>query len=294
MTRKAESTIFYSELIRLSRRAGGSHETLTSREKTLNQFVEFLRDNGIRLQKVENIKLKHVKQWIYNQKQQEISVRTLQNRLSHIRSVLTEGGSKFVTDHHFTNESLIGEKSSRQGTKRAISDEHFRKIIENADRISPGLGALLRLERRLGLRSMEALRSIPSLKTWMKNIKEGKPIEIIYGTKGGRKRVTDPPDLGQAYNAVRRALNVLGENGGKWFEKSTDLKSAERLMRKTAREAGLHGAESMHSLRYAFTRERYEKYLTEGLSEKESLAATSMDLGHGDGRGRWVKSVYLK
>ncbi|KAA0646244.1 DNA-binding protein, partial [Escherichia coli] len=27
-------------------------------------------------------------------------------------------------------------------------------------------------------------------------------------------------------------------------------------------------------------------------SEKESLALTATDLGHGDGRGRWVKQVY--
>lgn len=26
----------------------------------------------------------------------------------------------------------------------------------------------------------------------------------------------------------------------------------------------------------------------------EALARTSMDLGHGDGRGRWVKMIYLR
>ena len=32
--------------------------------------------------------------------------------------------------------------------------------------------------------------------------------------------------------------------------------------------------------------------LAQGFSEKESLALTATDLGHGDGRGRWVKQVY--
>jgi hypothetical protein len=49
-----------------------------------------------------------------------------------------------------------------------------------------------------------------------------------------------------------------------------------------------------HSLRYAFARERVEAYLQNGIPMAEALARTSMDLGHGDGRGRWVKMVYLR
>ncbi|EKS5420629.1 hypothetical protein QB964_004331 [Salmonella enterica] len=32
--------------------------------------------------------------------------------------------------------------------------------------------------------------------------------------------------------------------------------------------------------------------LAQGVSEKEALAMTAMDLGHGDGRGRYVAQVY--
>jgi hypothetical protein len=32
----------------------------------------------------------------------------------------------------------------------------------------------------------------------------------------------------------------------------------------------------------------------EGIALREALARTSLDLGHGDGRGRWVKMVYLR
>lgn len=294
MNRKADSGLFYSELIRLSRRVGGSHETLSSREKTLRQFTDFLQDKGIRLQDPGTIKLKHVKQWIDLQKSEGISVRTLQNRLSHLRGVCELGGCKWLNDPHASNELLIGSKASRGGTKRAISDQVFRILIEKADQISPGLGAILRLERHLGLRSMEALRSPSSLKSWANQIKYGRPLEVIFGTKGGKKRSVDVPDAGQAFNAIRRAINVLRQNEGRWFENASDLKSAERIMRKMAREAGLSGAQSMHSLRYAFARERFERYQTEGMSQKEALAATSMDLGHGDGRGRYIEYVYLR
>lgn len=33
-------------------------------------------------------------------------------------------------------------------------------------------------------------------------------------------------------------------------------------------------------------------YEAAGYSHHEALAMTSLDLGHGDGRGRWVKTVY--
>ncbi|BEJ32923.1 hypothetical protein OIPHN330_15430 [Citrobacter freundii] len=33
-------------------------------------------------------------------------------------------------------------------------------------------------------------------------------------------------------------------------------------------------------------------YLAQGFSEKEALALTAMDLGYGDGRGRYVAQVY--
>ncbi|SPX19995.1 DNA-binding prophage protein [Escherichia coli] len=64
---------------------------------------------------------------------------------------------------------------------------------------------------------------------------------------------------------------------------------------------GLTGKYSPHSLRYAWAQDdirRYlaqddiRRYLAQGFSEKEALAMVAMDLGHGDGRGRWVKQVY--
>ncbi|MBQ3300601.1 MAG: hypothetical protein IJH04_00345 [Eggerthellaceae bacterium] len=49
-----------------------------------------------------------------------------------------------------------------------------------------------------------------------------------------------------------------------------------------------------HALRYTFAHDQYRLYRAEGSSHRETLAALSKDLGHGDGRGRWVKIVYLR
>jgi hypothetical protein len=40
--------------------------------------------------------------------------------------------------------------------------------------------------------------------------------------------------------------------------------------------------------------DQYKHYLAVGCSEKVALARTSNDLGHGDGRGRWVFNNYIR
>ncbi|CAM3375846.1 hypothetical protein XNC1_3480 [Xenorhabdus nematophila ATCC 19061] len=42
------------------------------------------------------------------------------------------------------------------------------------------------------------------------------------------------------------------------------------------------------------TRQAGAHYKTQGFSEREALAQVSMDLGHGDGRGRYIRQVYYQ
>jgi hypothetical protein len=61
-----------------------------------------------------------------------------------------------------------------------------------------------------------------------------------------------------------------------------------------ARALGLKDKETMHSLRYAFAQDQLVRYESHGFSKEEALALVSCDLGHGDGRGRYVEQVYIK
>ena len=79
---------------------------------------------------------------------------------------------------------------------------------------------------------------------------------------------------------MREALHVLGTQGR--LAQGKRLKQAEAWYRNAMHRLGVQG----HSLRYAFARERVEAYLAAGIPMAEALARTSMDLGHGDGRGR--------
>lgn len=71
---------------------------------------------------------------------------------------------------------------------------------------------------------------------------------------------------------------------------TTGLKQALGIYRNACYRAGIQS----HSARYAFAKERMQVYRNEGYSEREARAATSQDLGHGDGRGRFIASVYAR
>jgi hypothetical protein len=119
-------------------------------------------------------------------------------------------------------------------------------------------------------------------------------VRIIEGTKGGRARDVHPADLNRALTAIERAQATLKALGRRYLVTRADgsatsgLKQALGIYRNVCHRAGVQS----HAARYAFTQERMQAYRSDGLSEREARAATSLDLGHGDGRGRYVASVY--
>ena len=113
----------------------------------------------------------------------------------------------------------------------------------------------------------------------------------MFGTKGGRPRYTTVLDTGAVRKALEKALLVADRHNGRLIDKP-DLKMALESWHKQVIKVGLKGEFSPHSLRYAWAQDAIRHYLAQGFSEKESLALTATDLGHGDGRGRWVKQVY--
>jgi aspartate aminotransferase-like enzyme len=91
-----------------------------------------------------------------------------------------------------------------------------------------------------------------------------------------------------ALHAVREALSVLRTEGR--LAQGAALKQATMWYRSAMHRLGVQ----RHALRYSWARERVNAYLADGIALREALARTSMDLGHGDVRGRWVKMVYWR
>jgi hypothetical protein len=176
----------------------------------------------------------------------------------------------------------------------AISDAQYQQIYALALQKNPGLAAAIGLARTLGLRSEEAVQSIHSLQTWHTALQQGDhKLKIVFGTKGGRERFTTVIDRQQTQQAVLFALSVAAQQNGKLIDKP-NLKQAMTYWRNHTRAIGLRGQISPHSLRYAFAQQDIIHYQQQGYSRKETLALTSMDLGHGDNRGAYVKQVYSR
>lgn len=282
------------EMKRLARQAGGSHKTVHDRIKLAQRFYDRLVVvQNVQIRRVDQLKARHIEDYIHSRLAQGIAKRSLQNEMAAIRQILIQAGrDKLAASERIDNRSLGLSGVSRNGTRRAITPEHYRQVLETARIKDPGLAAVVELARLMGLRSQEAVQSVQSLRTWQQALAQNETrLTVVFGTKGGRPRDTLILDAGAVKKAVDNALSVAEQRNGKLIDKP-DLRSAMKYWHGQASRIGLTGAYSPHSLRYAWAQDAIRYYLAQGFSEIEALAMTSMDLGHGDGRGRYVAQVY--
>ncbi|EKE4263256.1 integrase domain-containing protein [Escherichia coli] len=258
--------ILEQEMKRLAQQAGGSHKTVHDRIKLAQRFCERLvLAQNVQIRRVEQLKARHIEGYVRE---------------------------RLAQSERLNNRSLGLSGASRNGMKLAITPEHYRDVLEMAHVKDPGMAAALELSRLMGLRSQEAVQSVQSLKTWKQALERGESrLTVVFGTKGGRPRETIILDAGVVKKALDNALAVAEDRHGRLIDKP-DLRSTMKYWHSQASGLGLTGAYSPHSLRYAWAQDAIRHYLVQGFCEKEALAMAAMDLGHGDGRGRYVAQVY--
>ncbi|MEI7223080.1 integrase domain-containing protein [Pectobacterium carotovorum] len=277
----------------LARQAGGGHKTVHDRIVIIDRLYAELRQHNIQIKHIDHLKTRHIQHYIHNRLAQGVEKRTLQNEMAAIRGVLKQAGRhKLAQSPQLSNQALNIHDTSRDGTRVAIPLEHYQQVMQIAEVKDQGLAAAIRLARVMGLRGEEAVQSVHSLKTWHTALKQGKQqLTVVFGTKTGRPRDTHIIDRERVQQAVNNALHIAKQRNDLLIDKP-NLKQAMTYWRNQTRRIGLEGKHSPHSLRYAWAQEAIQHYKQQGYTEKEALALTSMDLGHGDGRGRYVKQVY--
>ncbi|TQI82207.1 integrase-like protein [Serratia fonticola] len=286
--------ILEQEMKRLAQQAGGSHKTVHDRIKLAQRFCERLvLAQNVQIRRVEQLKARHIEGYISERLAQGITKRSLQNEMAAVRCILKQAGrDRLAQSERLNNRSLGLSGASRNGTRQAITLAHYCHALETAREKDAGLAAALELSRLMGLRSQEAVQSTQSLKTWQQALDRGESrLTVVFGTKGGRPRETVILDTGAVRRALDNAISVAESRHGRLIDKP-DLKRAMKYWHGQASRIGLTGAYSPHSLRYAWAQDAIRHYLAQGYSEKEALAMTAMNLGHGDGRGRYVAQVY--
>ncbi len=173
-----------SEMKALAKKAGGSFKTVNDRIHITKRFSEHLRALNIQIQRVEQIKVRHIECYIEERLELDIGLRTLQNEMAALRAVLRQAGR--------------------------------RQVMEKARTQDAGLAAALEIARLMGLRSQEAVQSSQSLKTWLKAISRGETrLKVVFGTKGGRPRYTTVLDTSAGIQR-KGVTGADGDGSGSW------------------------------------------------------------------------------
>ncbi|EGT3611548.1 DNA-binding protein [Morganella morganii] len=294
MSRRAKA--LSREMHTLARQAGGSFKTVADRVKIATRVADELAKLNIQIRSVDQLKSRHIESYMNARREQNIGLRTRQNEMSAIRAIFRVAGRHKLADpkhERLSNTALGIAGASRTGTRTAISDERFHGALARIEIHDQGVALTMQLSRYLGLRNEEAVQSAKSLRTWQQALQSGKDrVHVVFGTKGGRPRETLVPDKTKLLPLINKALEYANKHNGRLIDRPSLHSAKDRYINVMRRIGGFVNEESNHGLRYAYAQDVEKYYKSRGYSQKEAYALTSMDLGHGDGRGDYIKRVY--
>jgi len=294
MSRK---TTLIGNMKAFARACGGAHLTHEARGNTISMFAAFAVEVGYtHMQQVADIGVKHIRAYVEVRLAAGISKRSLHNEMAHLRAILKRAGCfPAAWKTILSNKSLGLSGTSRQGTKVALSVEEYEGVRALAlVQGRPGMAALVGLGFYLGLRANEAIHArTDTLERWLRELRANDTVEVLAGAKGGRSRIIHPVAVEAAIHMVEEALAVAKHQGGYLVLRASGraaggLKEARSIYHGWAHRAGFEP----HAARYAFAQCQIDGYIARGFAQREAFIATARDLGHGDGRGRFIRSVY--
>ncbi len=278
-----------------TRNAGGSTLTKINRNAGLSKFfVVMQKVLNLQVNSFQNLKASQLKAYVEHLKNEGLTYRSIQNQLAHIRQALRAvNRDHFAGSQDISNAAMGVAGASRDGTHRPLTELQYKAVVAATRVDKPGAAACMTLQRELGLRAREAIQCVESLGAWEKALIGEMQCQILHGTKGGRGRWTGPVDISRALAAVRDAIAISHAQGG-YLIVSKNLQSAARAYGRACEKVGMKAEHASHSLRCMYAQDRFVQHLERLGSRNEALAATSLDLGHGDGRGTYIAQVYLK
>lgn len=277
----------------------GGYGTRQNAQRTFKQLDNYAEKSGWRNVLPETITPKQLRIFL-EFRATKICKRSVQNEASHLRRAIAGSGRTIgkIKDpnNNWSNQRLGVERATRVGGKAAMSLDFY---LQNKNKLDKSIISLMELQEHIGLRRQEAIMAGPSLAEWVKEIQKsiehgiGAFLTIRDGCKGGKMRSCwiFPINLNTTLKCISSALDIYKSNGN--IIQSINLKSAKKLYESKLRKVGFWGPNSSHSLRRLFAQRQIVLYRESGLCESAALIRLSNDLGHGDGRGRWVLNNYL-
>lgn len=242
----------------------------------------------------QNLTQKQLKKFIEIRIKNEVTPHAIQTDVSAIRRAMIGAGRHIDVVQLFDSKSLGVPSFSRSGNGIAVNENVLKNALEKADQKT---ASLILLQRHIGLRLNEALHAKHNLKSWLNILeKGGKDLRVTDGSKGGRPRTISifESQREAVLNAIKQNLIATENAKTSAIPQAKSLESARRIYSRKLSKVGLENEYSSHSLRRAFACDQFKRYIEIGYSERNALSLVSNDLGHGDGRGRWVWNNYIK
>jgi hypothetical protein len=84
--------ILAQEMKKLAQQAGGSHKTVHDRMALVLRFCERLLGQNVQIRRVEQLKSRHIEEYVRARLAQDITKRSLQNEMAAVRCILKQAG----------------------------------------------------------------------------------------------------------------------------------------------------------------------------------------------------------
>lgn len=240
---------------------------------------------------LEDATAEDVERYLADQRNNGISLRTLQNRIAHFRAALRAiGREQLVLSLHRSSWDLGISSACRDGKHRPISQREYEDVIQRAQRIDTGFACALRLQRELGLRSTEAILCGPSLREWARDLQIRDRVRVTEGTRESAPREAIANDTHRALQAVIASFDVIKHQDK--LVKSISIQGSSRAYFRKCHQVGLVGVYASEALRIMYVQERYRLNFDRLGRRREALAATCLDIGHSKVRLRHLEKVF--
>lgn len=235
----------------------------------------------------------HVSQYTEHMKAANLSVATMQNRISTINVILNharEGSWQKISPRE-----TVGEARSQVRTEAPVMLDRAVYAAAKSDLMAAGYvraAAVLALARELGMRSEEAAKA--DLDRLSKEASALGKVDVQEGTKGGRSAPRWVPVTADGRVAIQAALdarpagsrNLLapGESYAAW--RSGELRDGREILHG-------HGAKGFHDARAAYACQRYKELTgheapavaghrgADRGADRAARAVIAQELGHG-------------
>jgi site-specific recombinase XerD len=266
----------------------GSIKTRERYYEAMKRFCRFLADS-YGLEKLANVAPKHFISYIKYMKNHTLSISTIKTDISAIRFWHDKMDSRHKLPD---NTTLDLSKRSFGRTDRTWSDEAFSNMLNICRELGrDDYSTLFMLARYAGLRIHECFRIDTT------DARKGvNSLEITVVGKGGKLRNVK---INETVRDGLIAMLKTTKQGDKLFvpndvKTHVAIQRFERFVRDNRDEAQQDSAIkkplTFHGLRHTYAAEQYNKFLSDGFSEKAAKRKVSKLLGH---EREEITNIYL-